>query len=131
MAEDKAHILSIVESLNNAWLEGRYHDIGDYVHESVVISPPGAAPVVGRAAFVQSYADFGTAAKIHDFKHHEPRVDCWGSTAVAECPYTIDYEIPSGRFRERGVDLLVFTRTAGEWLLCWRTISSTPAEDAS
>lgn len=47
-------------------------------------------------------------------------------TAVAHCPYTIDYEIASGRYRESGVDRLVFTLTDEGWQVCWRTLSAEP-----
>jgi len=128
MAEDKVLITAIIESINKAWLEGRYADIAEHLHEAIVLSPPGAQPVTGRAAVVKGYADFGTAATIHAFDLQEPRIDCWGSTAVAECPFVIDYVIPSGRFKERGVDLLVFTRTDDTWQVCWRTLTSSPQE---
>lgn len=131
MAEDKERIVAIIESINRAWLEGRYSDIAGHVHEAIVLSPPGAAPLTGRDAIVKSYADFGSAATVHAFELEELRVHCWGSTAVAECPFVIDYEIPSGRFKERGVDLLVFTRTDAAWQVCWRTMTSAPDEKPS
>jgi ketosteroid isomerase-like protein len=130
-AADRERILAAIESLNRAWLEGRYGDISGLVHDGAVMAPPGAPPVRGRDAFVRSYADFGAAATIHSFDAGEPRVECCASTAVAECPFVIDYEIPSGRFRERGVDLLVFTRVEGSWQICWRTMTATPADAAS
>lgn len=128
MAEDKTLILTIIESINKAWLEGRYADVGGYLHEAIVLSPPGAEPVTGREAVVRGYADFGSAATIHAFDLQEPRINFWGLTAVAECPFVIDYEIPSGRFKERGVDLLVFTRVGDTWEVCWRTLTSSPHE---
>ncbi len=124
MPEDHSQIVALVASVNRAWLEGRYADIGRYVHEDVIIAPPGVPPVRGREAFVKSYADFGAAATIHAFEPEPVQVDVWGSTAVAQCPYVIDYEIPSGRFKERGADLLVLARTDSGWQICWRTLSS-------
>jgi ketosteroid isomerase-like protein len=129
MAEDERAIEALIEAVNRAWLEGRYDDVAPYVHEQVVLAPPGdAEPVVGRAAFVQSYADFGAAATVHAFEAGAPRIDRWGGTAVARCPFNIDYEIPSGRYRERGVDLLVLAESDGGWRICWRTVSSAPVE---
>jgi ketosteroid isomerase-like protein len=117
--------------VNRAWLEGRYGDIAAHVHEDVVMVPPGdGEPVVGRDAFVQSYADFGAAATVHSFAAGVPRIDHWGATAVARCPFSIDYEIPSGRYREQGFDLLVLTETDAGWKVCWRTMSSAPIEGA-
>jgi Domain of unknown function (DUF4440) len=129
MAEDHAQIVALVESVNRAWLEGRYAEIGRYVHEEVMIAPPGVPAVRGREAFVQSYADFGAAATIHAFEPEAVQVDCWGATAVAQCPYVIDYEIPSGRYKERGTDLLVLSRTDSGWQICWRTLSSSAIDE--
>ena len=129
MAEDEARILSAVSSLNRAWLDRRYDDIGPLVHESVVIAPLGTQAVKGRAAFVKGFVDFGNAATIHSFERRDVRVDIWGETAVAQCPFVIDYEIPSGRFKEEGVDVLVFTKVNDAWLICWRTMSSAPVSE--
>jgi hypothetical protein len=79
MTEERSRIAALIESMNRAWLEGRYTDIGPYVHEAAVIAPPGAPPIRGREAFVQSYADFGAAATIHSFEPEVPQIDCWGS----------------------------------------------------
>jgi ketosteroid isomerase-like protein len=132
MTSDNRAVAAAVDSLTRAWLEGRYSDIGPLVHDDVVIVPPGGAPPArGREAFVRSFADFGSAAKIHDFSAEPAVIDSWGSTAVAYCPFTIDYEISSGRYRESGVDLLVFTKAAGGWQICWRTMISQPEAASS
>ena len=131
MTEEASRIAGVVEAINRAWLEGRYDAIGDYVHEFVVLSPPGAAPVLGRSAFVQSYADFGAAATLHSFESEQPNVRAWGDTAVAECPYAVDYEIPTGRFKERGVRTCWSSQGSTlSGLVVWRTLSSSPAPDA-
>jgi hypothetical protein len=126
MSDDRTEIAATLDAINLAWLEGRYAEIAPHVHEDVIILAPGAPEVRGREAFIASYAEFGTSAKIHDFSPDPPVIESWGSTAVAYCPFTIDYEITSGRYRERGVDILVFLRTANRWQVCWRTLSSHP-----
>ena len=128
MADDVSSLQSLIESVNRAWLEGRYDDLVPFVHESAVMAPPGGAAIQGREAFVRSYADFGRAATIHAFEPDTPRIEIWAATAVAECPFAIDYEIPAGRYRERGMELLVLTRTAAGWQICWRLLSSAPLE---
>ncbi len=130
MTEEASRIAGVLEAINRAWLEGRYDAIGDYVHEFVVLSPPSAAPVLGR---MRSYKATPTSERRPLFipsRAQQPNVRAWGDTAVAECPYAVDYEIPTRRFKERGVDLLVFSRVNSQWLVVWRTLSSSPAPDA-
>lgn len=135
MTEEQSAIRAVIEAVSQAWLEGRYNDIANYVHERVALVPPGgarpAAAIVGRDAFVQSYADFGASATIHSFEAGTSQIDDWGSTAVARCPFVIDYEIASGRYKEQGTDLLVLIQDASGWKICWRTMLSPATEDAT
>ena len=120
----EAAIEALIEDVNRAWLAGRYEAIAPHVHPDVVLAPPGGGvPIVGREAFVRSYAEFGAMATVHAFEQGERRIDVWGDTAVATCPFRIDYELPSGRFREQGTDVLVLVRNGADWLICWRTIT--------
>ena len=128
-AIDRAAIDALVEAVNRAWLTGRHEAIASRVHGQVVLQPPGGgAPIVGREAFVRSYAEFGTMATVHGFEQGERRIEVWADTAVATCPFRIDYELPAGRFRERGTDVLVLARMGADWLICWRTITDVSRE---
>ena len=69
--------------------------------------------VLGRAAFVASYRQFAEVAKTREFSSGVPRVDVIGDTAVATCPFTIAYELEGATYREKGFDMLVFSRSVG------------------
>jgi len=114
-----------VAALNRSWLEGRYEDLAGYFHPDVVFVPPGfTARLAGREACVQTYRDFGAAATVREFTPAPPQVDVWGDTAVAACPFSIVYELAGTTYHERGVDLLVFAREAGAWLVVYRSMTS-------
>jgi len=114
-----------VLALNAAWRERRFDDLRAYFDPEVVIAAPGfGAHVKGRDAVVESYREFAENATIDVFDLSEPAIDIWGDTAVVTAPYSITYSMHGRTYREHGHDLLVFRRTAGEWLILWRTLTS-------
>jgi len=126
---DRQAIRQAVERINGLWLAGRYDEIGDFLAEDVVIAPPGSDQrVKGRKAYVQSYRDYDRAAVTRDFVPEEPQVDVVGSVAVAVCPFAIEYDMQGVTHREKGRDILVFTRVEGEWRVAWRTMQIEKAQ---
>jgi ketosteroid isomerase-like protein len=129
--EDVREIRRIVAAINDAWREGYFDRIGEYVAENVVMVPPGfEGRVMGRPAYVASFRQFSEAARTHEFLTDTPHVDVIGNTAVAVCPFTIGYEIEGAIYREKGSDILVFSRVSGAWKVVWRTLLSEPAPPA-
>ncbi len=122
---DREVIRRTVERINGLWLAGRYDEIGDFLAEDAVVAPPGSDERVrGRQAYVQSYRDYDRACTTRDFVPSEPQVDVVGDVAVAVCPFFIEYEMQGEVRRERGRDVLVFTRIDGQWLVAWRTMQT-------
>ncbi|HUP50786.1 MAG TPA: tRNA (N6-threonylcarbamoyladenosine(37)-N6)-methyltransferase TrmO [Thermoanaerobaculia bacterium] len=118
----------IVRGINDAWRARKYDDIGRYLAEDVVIAPPGSDQrIAGREAYVQSYRDFDAGAVTQAFSAGEPRIDIAGEVAVASTPFEITYEMQGQTYHERGTDLLVLRRDAGEWRVIWRSMHSEPA----
>jgi ketosteroid isomerase-like protein len=126
--EDIRQIREIVAAINEAWVIGDYEAMSPYVAEHVVMAPPALddARVLGRAAFVASFRQFAEVAKTREFSSGVPRVDVIGDTAVATCPFTIAYELEGATYREKGFDMLVFSRGVGGWKVVWRTLISEP-----
>ena len=126
--EDIRDIREIVSAINEAWVVGDYEAMGPYVAEHVVMAPPGldGQRVLGRAAYVASFRQFAQVARTREFSAGVPRVDVIGNTAVAACPFMIAYELEGTTYREKGFDLLVFSRAAGAWKVVWRTLISEP-----
>ncbi len=122
-------IRSVVESINELWLSRRYEEIGGLVCEDVVVAPPGLATRVGgREAYVRSYRDYDQAATTHEFSPGEPQIDVVGDVAVAVTPFFIVYEVEGVTHRESGRDILILSRSGGEWRVAWRTMQTEPAE---
>ncbi len=126
----QAEIQQIVRSINAAWTEGRPDDLGRFLAPDVVfVIPDAGARAAGRDACVQTYRDFLAQAVLHRFVASDATVDVADATAVALCPYEIEYEIGGRRWRGDGHDLLVFTHTDGGWRVVWRTMLSKPEQE--
>ena len=129
--EDIKEIREIVSSINEAWVVGNYDAIAPHVADHVVMAPPGDdGRVLGRDAYVASFRQFAEIATVKSFVPATPRVDVIGNTAVAVCPFEIEYEMEGETYREKGTDLLVFARPLGQWKIVWRTVTSEPQASA-
>ena len=122
MSEEEA-VRSVVRRIHESWRDGRYDEMGQHLAEDVVIAPPGVPERIrGRDAYVQSYRDYDRMATTHEFEPEKPTVDVTGETAVALCPFFVRYELDGRVYREKGIDLLVLSRSGGEWRVVWRTM---------
>lgn len=118
-----SELQTLVKRLNAAWLGKRFDELTAYFHpDVVVVAPDLSTRVVGRDACVASYRDFVGGATIHHFEDAPAHVDVTAAAAVAVVPYEIDYEIPSGRWRGAGKEVLVLEERGAEWLVVWRLL---------
>jgi ketosteroid isomerase-like protein len=119
-----------VRAINDHWRNKEYDRIGAVLADEAVIAPPGFdRRVRGRDAYIQSYRDYDEAARTLKFWAGDAEIDVVGDVAVAVVPFEVVYEIRGARHRERGHDILVFSRTAGEWRVVWRTMQYEPMEE--
>jgi ketosteroid isomerase-like protein len=96
-------IRGIVREINQAWLSRRPEHLARWLHEEVVIAPPGFHDRVrGRRAAVGSYQEFAAAATVHAADFDEADVQAWGDVAVATCRFALDYEMGGERSQDAG-----------------------------
>lgn len=118
-------ILRVVERLNAAWPAGDFDQLTEVFDSGAVLvslTPEGGRRVVGRDAVIQSYRDFVGQAVLHRFEMAQPSIDVFGATAVASCPYSIDYEVGGRRWKGEGRDVLVLNDGTHGWKVVWRTL---------
>jgi hypothetical protein len=124
--EESAHkknIRQIIYRIHDLWLKKGYDEIGDLLLEDMVVAPPGFEKrIQGRQAYVQSYREYDQSAITREFTPGVPEIDVVGDTAVAVCPFYAVYEMKGQEYQEKGRDILVFSRAAGEWKVAWRTM---------
>lgn len=117
------HLLQLLRTANEAWTSGRPHDVEGLYHPAVVLSgPDGRALLEGREAMLESYAEFCEGARVDDFQEYNHRVAVTGDTAVVSYEFAIEFTVfdEGESHAERGRELLVFAKDAGEWAVVWR-----------
>lgn len=115
--------------LSDTWLEGRYDDLRRFYDPDVAMLPPGGLePIVGVDAMIDSYRQFGKVGTLHHFELEDINIVEHRSTAVCHVTFEVDYEIGSGRYRERGVEVYVIDTTQDPPRIVWRTQVSKPRE---
>jgi hypothetical protein len=128
----KQAIRQVIGQINQLWLSKRYDEIGALLSEDAVIAPPGLEiRIRGREAYVQSYREYDQTATTHEFIPEEPKIDIIGDVAVAVCPFIVVYELQGKTYREKGHDMLVFSRSAGQWQVAWRTMQTKAIEQST
>jgi ketosteroid isomerase-like protein len=125
--QGEKEISALLRALNEAWVGGRFDDVGACYHPDAVIQGPTLEPLSrGRQACVKSYEDFVRQSVVREFTMPDPRVNLWGSTAVATCKWEIAYQMKGQDFRESGHDVYVLSHEDGRWLVVWRLVLPSP-----
>jgi ketosteroid isomerase-like protein len=131
-ASHEEAVRRVVQRINELWLSRDYSQIGELIAENAVIAQPGSnGRIRGREAYVQSYRDYDHAATTQEFSPGEPQVDVIGDVAVAICPFRIVYDLQGKTYREKGNDILVLSRSTGEWQVVWRSLEAQPMEEGA
>jgi hypothetical protein len=115
-------ISDFITALNDTWLDGRYDDLYAFFHDDCVMLPPGVAkPIVGVELMVESYRQFGAAGTIHSFQVLSMDTFVFDTTVMCHLEFDVDYEISSGRFRERGIEAYTIDISGPDPRITWRT----------
>lgn len=111
-----------IRDLNRAWREHRYEDLREYFHDEAVMLPPGTTEaIVGVEPMIQSYRQFGSVGTIHAFDTTNLTIHRIGAVSICHMCFEVDYEIESGRFRERGLEIYVIDTADDDPRVVWRT----------
>ncbi len=123
MATDSERVTEALSAINQAWLEGRPHEMEPLIHPEITMVFPGfAGRITGRDAFVRGFVDFCRSARIVSFREFDLQVDRIADLAVASFGFEMIYERDGARLQASGKDLWVFALQAEGWLACWRTM---------
>ena len=117
-----ADIEQFVRDLNRAWRDRRFEDLCEYFHHDVVLLPPGTdEPIVGIEPMIQSYRQFDSVATVHAFEIHDLTAYEFGALAICHLRFEVDYEMESGRFHEKGLEVYAIESSGTGPRVVWRT----------
>lgn len=113
---------AFVREMNRSWVEGRFEDLARYFDEQVVMLLPGTGKaMVGVGPMVESYREFCAMAHVQRFEIDEIATFPFGDHLMCHAHFTGDYEIPSGRFREEGLEIYAIAVSESSPRILWRT----------
>ena len=120
---DSQAVAETLRRINEAWLDGRPHDLLPLVHPEITMVFPGfAGRIQGAASFLAGFEEFCRTARVHSYQEHDRQIDVVADTAVASFRFEMVYEREGSSYQATGRDLWVFTRQSGGWLAVWRTM---------
>jgi len=129
-SEDQQEVWQVINDINNIWVKGNPEDLENFFHEKmVIVHSDFKERGEGREICINSYKDFASQAKIHEFKESNPAIDVYGNTAIATYTFEIVYEMNKQIFSDTGRDIFVLIREDNRWQAVWRTILPTTPEN--
>lgn len=119
---DRDQIWLRITEANRAWTTGDAREVGSLFDENVVMVVDGApGRFHGRDAVVRTYIETRQRIEILGFQEIDHSVEISGDVAVAMYTFRLKYEANGTPGDEVGREILVFSRTAKEWRVVWRT----------
>jgi hypothetical protein len=120
---ENERVLDALRAINQAWLNGRPHEMSLLIHPDVTMVFPGfSGRIIGRDAFIAGFEEFCGSAKLRSFQDRDHQVDVVETTAVANFAFEMVYEREGSSYRATGRDLWVFARQDASWIAVWRTM---------
>jgi len=122
----------VFAAFNRAWRTGRLEELPSFFHPEAVIVGPDLTPLGrGRAACVESYAQFLAVATVHEFEATRVHADEYDQAAVVSYDYRIRYESEDGVHDERGSEVMLLVRQDETWQVAWRLVMPPPSSGPS
>ena len=114
-------IETLINRINNDWMNDRIENLDQYFHKQVVMIVPGTyKKITGREAMVDSYRGFTEEADVSDFQISDLQIDVFGDSAIALYTFRIKYRVETTNYDESGLEILVLKHYDERWKIVWR-----------
>src|SRR3954447_23863719 len=89
--------------INEAWLDGRPHDLLPLIHPEITMVLPGfAGRIRGARSFIIGFEEFCRRSRVHSYQEREQQVDVIADTAVASLRFEMVYEREGASYQATG-----------------------------
>src|SRR3954452_14153468 len=90
---DSRAVSETLMRINQAWLDGRPHDLLPLIHSEITMVFPGfAGRIQGAASFLAGFEEFCRTAQVRSYQEHDCQIDVITDTAVASFRFEMVYE---------------------------------------
>ena len=108
--------------MNQCWVNSDYDYLKKYYHpESVLFRGADNEAIIGRDSIIEGYQNFGSMGKIHRIEITSIDIYHFDELFIAHMSFEVNYEIPSGRFREEGTEVNSIIPVKDTYQIVWRT----------
>ncbi|MCB9057140.1 MAG: hypothetical protein H6627_01130 [Calditrichae bacterium] len=115
-------IKTFIRQLNKIWQDKEYAELYNFFDQNVLMLLPGSTQIVkGVDEMVESFRQFNAMSKIHSFNVTDITSFEFDDTIICHMPFSIDYEIESGRYQEKGMEIYTIMKTDVSFKIIWRT----------
>ncbi len=120
-------VSATIARITAAWMEGRWTDLGDQLHERMVVTHADGR-IDGRDAVVRSHREFIESVTVEDYRQTGQEIDVFGATAVATVRWWMRTAGASGPERHSGRDhyVLEYDPERGDWIALWQSMILEP-----
>ena len=113
---------ALIREINRAWVDGRFEDLKQYFHKEVVMLMPGSPQALqGVESMVASYREFCAMATVYGFEIKNVMLFPFRDVVMCHARFAVDYEIPSGRFQEEGMEIYAVDPKGQAPKILWRS----------
>ena len=128
---EKQVIIDLIDEINESWLFNDFKVIESHLHPDVVFIKSGFSKTIqGVDSCINTYRQFIKHASVNRYAAKDVTVHFWGDIANAHYAFEMEYELKGEITRQRGVEVLNFTKVDGKWLVIWRSVANVKAVQA-
>ena len=114
-------VRTFLSHLNHCWPTATPARLADFYHPDVVLLPPDlGAPIIGRAAVVESYAEFLRTARLVSFEVEKLETFAYSQTCMAHLNFDIVYDLGGDRYQDKGLEIYTIIEQAERLEIVWR-----------
>jgi ketosteroid isomerase-like protein len=111
-----------VHRYDAAWLGKDWAGVAARLSEDVeFLSRDFAAPLLGRAAVLESIRTFVERVEVHEYNATDLRSHSSGPVAIVTYRWQMEWSAGTAQRSSSGRDVLVLRSESGDWRLVWRT----------
>ncbi len=128
--EEEREVWSIVNAINEAWVNNRAEKIAVHLHPKCVMTSPDFKQYLrGKEAVVNSYVEYTKMAKTKAFGIADASVDIFGDTAIVNATFVVTYELEGKTFQGAGREIWTLKQSNDRWYGVWRSLADLYEEE--
>jgi ketosteroid isomerase-like protein len=133
MESEQQQIWETIQTMNRCWTGNdpeQFEKLNYYFYETMVaVTPTEKCRLEGRQACVDGWKAFAVNCPIHYWKERDPKIQIFGSAAVATYYFEISFDMGDNTMVQNGRDMMTLIKEDGRWKVVADQFSPDPSGD--